>query len=71
MITLGWFGTGLLVLGAWGVGNKARMAFLATVVGEACWILKAGVVGDTALATVCVVFLGMAIRNYIKWGVSE
>ncbi len=65
---LGWIGDVFIVVGLYGVGNRSRRAFLASIVGEACWILRATALRDWALAAICVVFLLMAVRSYIKWG---
>ena len=68
---LGWIGNVFIVVGLWGVGNKSRRAFLASIVGESFWILNATLRHDSALTAICVVFLVMAIRGYIKWGKTE
>ena len=65
---LGWFGNILIVVGLWGVGNRQRRAFLFSIAGEAVWVLHAANQQLWDLASVCVVFLVMAIRGYIKWG---
>lgn len=64
---LGWIGNVFIVFGLWGVGNKNRRAFLYCIVGEAAWTANAVLKHDWALASICVVFLGMAIRGYVKW----
>lgn len=64
---LGWIGNVFIVYGLWGVGNKQRNAFLASMVGEALWIANAYLRSDWALASICVVFFGMAARAYYKW----
>lgn len=65
---LAWIGNIFLVLGLYGVGNRVRRAFLAYIVGEACWVIQATSKHDWALASICAVFLLMAIRSYVKWG---
>ena len=65
---LGWIGTGLLLAGAWGVGNRARLAFLLSITGEAIWTANAYRRSDWALATVCVAFGLVALRNFLAWG---
>lgn len=65
---LGWIGNVFIVLGLWGVGNRARNAFLLSAAGEAFWIANAGLRGDWALGSICVVFFLMALRSYVKWG---
>jgi hypothetical protein len=69
IITLwGWLGNVFIVLGLWGIGNKKRGAFLFSIAGESCWILKAFSLGMWDLGIICVVFLAMAVRAYCKWG---
>lgn len=64
---LGWIGNAFIVAGLWGVGNKRRGAFILSAVGELLWIANATGRGDWALASICVVFLLMALRSYVKW----
>lgn len=65
---LGWIGNIFIVYGLWGVGNKDRRAFWASGLGELAWIANAIHRQDWALATICVVFLLMAVRGFILWG---
>lgn len=65
---LGWIGNFFIVAGLWEVGNRNRAGFLASIAGETAWIANAYSRGDWALTSICVVFLLMAIRGYIKWG---
>ena len=65
---LGWIGNLFIVAGLWGVGNKNRNAFLFSIAGESAWIANAYLRRDWALTSICVVFLLMAVRGYIKWG---
>lgn len=65
---LGWIGNVFIVAGLWGAGNRYRPAFLASVVGESFWIANAYSRSDWALGSICVVFLAMALRAYVKWG---
>lgn len=65
---LGWAGNVFIIVGLWGIGNKQRSAFIASMVGEALWIANAAGRSDYALTAICVVFLGMAARSYVKWG---
>lgn len=64
---LGWLGNIFIVGGLWGLGSKIRKAFLLSIVGESLWIVNAATKADWALTSICVVFLLMAIRGYIKW----
>ena len=67
---LGWLGNLFIVAGLWGVGNKNRGAFILSVVGESLWVANAlsKTPVDWALASICVVFGGMAVRSWVKWG---
>lgn len=68
---LGWIGNIFIVAGLWGVGNRSRNAFLLSITGETFWIANAYLRADWALTSICVVFLLMAVRGYVKWGKSE
>jgi hypothetical protein len=70
MNILSWVGNTLIILGLWGMGNKRRGAFLFSIVGEGCWIAYSVFVHLWSLTFVCVIFLCLAARNYIKWGRS-
>lgn len=65
---LGWVGNLFIVVGLWGVGNRSRTAFVVSALGEACWVSNAVARKDWALASICVVFLLMAVRSYVLWG---
>lgn len=65
---LGWIGDVLLVWGVWQIGNKRRIAYLITVGGELCWIIKSLVLGQYDLAVICVIFTVLALRCWFKWG---
>lgn len=65
---LGWIGDLFIVAGLWDVGNRARRGFLFSAFGESAWIANACLRSDWALTAICVVFLLMAIRNYVLWG---
>lgn len=64
---LGWIGNIFIIGGLWSVGNKNRDGFLLSIIGEAAYILRSVRVHDWSLAFVCVIFLAMAVRGYIKW----
>lgn len=68
MTILSWLGNLFIILGLWGIGNKRRGAFLFSIVGEALWVIVAGHRKDVAFVFICLVFFGLAIRNYIAWG---
>ena len=65
---LGWIGNIFIVAGLWGVGNRARNAFIFSIIGESFWIANAYLRTDWALTSICVVFLLMAVRGWVKWG---
>lgn len=65
---LGWVGNVFLVWGIWEIGNRRRFAHLLTVIGETAWIAKSLIVGQYDLAFICVVFLVLAARCWVKWG---
>lgn len=64
---LGWIGNIFIVVGLWKIGDKWRHAFLFSIVGEAAWIARATMVEDWALATICLIFCGLAARSWYKW----
>lgn len=68
---MGWIANILIVIGLWQVGSKVRNAFLWTGVGEALWFTHAVHRGLYDLAALCLVFAGLAIRNWWKWGQDE
>jgi hypothetical protein len=68
VLMLGWIGNIFIVYGLWGIGNKQRTAFIASMIGEALWIVNASIKSDWALASICVVFFVMALRSFILWG---
>lgn len=68
MQLIGWLGNIFIVMGLWKIGDKVRNAFIYSIIGESFWIFNALTRHDWALATICCVFNGMAIRNYQKWG---
>lgn len=67
---LGWIGNVFIVIGLWGIGSKWRPAFLFSVAGESFWIVHSVNQEMWDLAAICVVFLMMALRGWVKWGES-
>lgn len=65
---LGWIGNVFIVGGLYGVANKRRNAFISSMLGESFWIANATLRHDPALVSICIVFLGMAVYGYFKWG---
>ena len=68
---LAWVGNAFIVAGLWGIGNKQREAFLFSIVGESIYIIYAAQSNLWALFAICWVFLAMAVRGYVKWGVKD
>lgn len=64
---LGWAGNAAIVAGLWGIGNGARKAFIFSMVGEGCWIVKSAVARQWDLTFICCVFFALAVRSYAKW----
>jgi len=65
---IAWLGNILIVIGLWKVGDKWRHAFLFSIAGEICYIVRSILAADWALASICIVFCLMAFINWIKWG---
>lgn len=66
-----WVGNVLIVAGLYGVGNHNRKAFLFSIAGEGFWIAASYQGHNWALLSICIVFLLMALRGYVKWGQEE
>ena len=64
---LSWTGNCFLIAGLWQMGDKHRSAFLLSFIGEIPWTIYAIKQHDWALAFICLVFCGMAVRNWFKW----
>lgn len=67
MTWLSWIGNIFIILGLYYIGNKKRFAFIFSVVGETSWIGYALLSQQYNLAFICIIFAGMAIRNWFKW----
>lgn len=63
----GWIGNIFIVGGLWGIGNKVRNAFLLSILGELCYIVRSYRTKDWPLFAVCWVFALMAARGWWKW----
>lgn len=68
---MGWVGNVFLIIGLWLVGDKARKAFIFSVIGESIWIYYAMDKKMYDLAFICVIFALLALRNWIKWGKEQ
>lgn len=64
---IGWIGNLILVVAQWKVGDKARTAFLLMVVGELTWLVASILKESPSMSFLCVIFAGIAMRNYWKW----
>jgi len=64
---LGWAGNVLILIGMWLVGEKKRVCFLWTLVGESIWAGYALWLKMYDLSFICVIFALMAILNWRKW----
>lgn len=64
----GWGASIVLFAGLWFVGNRARWAFLFTIVGEVAWVVIALNREQYDLAAICAVFGLLALRSLILWG---
>ncbi len=63
-----WFANALILIGMWSLGHKWRHAFLFSVAGESIWSSVAWTRGDIELASICLVFCVVTLRNWWKWG---
>lgn len=63
----GWIGNIFIIGGLWGIGNKVRNAFLLSIIGELCYIIRSYRAKDWPLFAVCWVFALMAARGWWKW----
>lgn len=68
---MGWVGNIFLVIGIWLVGYKNRKAFIFSVLGESIWLAYSIKREMYDLAFICVIFGGLAIRNWYLWGKKE
>lgn len=65
---IGWLANALILFGMFRLGDKWRHAFLFSIAGEAMWSYVAYTRSEYDLMVICVVFCGMAFRNWLKWG---
>ena len=59
-----------LFAGLYLLGNKRRVGFLFSILGELLWTCAALNRGMFDLAAVCVLFGAMAALNWRKWGAA-
>lgn len=65
---ISWFGTVLLLIGLWFIGEKKRWAFIYTFFGELGILVYSVHIKAWAIAFIGVTFAGLAGRNYYLWG---
>ena len=63
-----WFANLLILIGMFLTGRKVRVCFLFAAAGETIWTACACCSGQYDLASICGVFVVMALLNYRKWG---
>lgn len=68
---LGWTGNVFIIIGLWLVGNKARKAFIFSLIGEAIWVVYSLNKNLYDLAFICAIFAALALRNWFAWGKSN
>lgn len=64
---LGWIGWSLCFSGNVLIGNRNRMGFIVTFVSECLLIVHAHNIADYSLAAACLAWMGLHVRNYLKW----
>lgn len=67
MSYLGWIGNLVLIAGMASMSPKRRWPFALLVIGEAIWTVHAIRRGSFDMATICVVFVSLALVNFLKW----
>jgi hypothetical protein len=63
-----WIGNIFIVLGLYLIGEKKRVAFVFSMIGELIWMFASVHKGMWDLAVITAVFFLLALINYIKWG---
>ncbi len=64
---LGWLGNAFLLAGALLLGEKSPAAFLMVAIGESLWTVKVIRLRQWDMAFICVMFGGLALRNFYLW----
>jgi hypothetical protein len=64
---LGWFANALLIVGAILIGEKYRVAFLFTFLGEVLWTIRLLKSRQWDMIAICVIFGLIALKNFIFW----
>ncbi len=62
-----WFANVLVLIGLILAGNKNKLAFLFTIIGELIWCYCGLMMGMYDLAAICGVFAVVASVNLYKW----
>lgn len=68
MTVIGIVATIMLLVSAWLVGQKNRVAFILTILGELLWVYEAVLMERYDLVVLCVVFAVIAAHNWQLWG---
>lgn len=63
-----WIANGLIVIGMILIGSRRRSAFLFSAAGESIWTYWAASVGMYDLASICGLFVVLALVNWRRWG---
>lgn len=62
-----WFANALVLIGLILAGNKNKLAFIFTIIGELIWCYHGYIMGMYDLAIICGVFALVASVNLYKW----
>lgn len=66
-MSIGWLGNAFVIAGLWFLSPHSRWPFLATAVGELIWAVRSWQIGQPDMLLICVLFAGLALRNYWRW----
>jgi hypothetical protein len=67
---ISWFGTLLLLIGLWFIGEKKRWAFIFTFFGELLILIYSIHIQAWSIAFIGITFSFLAARNWVAWGRS-
>ena len=65
---LGWFGNILFVVGAYLLGNRARVGFISNALANCLYIVFAIIIGSPAVITLSIVLCLVNLNGFYKWG---
>ena len=66
--TLAWIANAITIVGLYYMSPKRRWPFLLIALSETLYMAVSVVRLQAEWVFICAIFLGMAIRNYSKWG---